>query len=53
MLLYLLCDACRAPSTRIIWPGYPGKEQALCDRCYLNTIKPIAGGEDPPAPTTH
>jgi hypothetical protein len=46
MLLYLFCDRCRAPSTRIIYPGWPGREAVYCARCYAATLKPIAGGAE-------
>jgi hypothetical protein len=40
MIHYLLCDKCRAPSTQILWPGYPYLEQALCTRCYEAAVRP-------------
>jgi hypothetical protein len=45
MIHYLLCDQCRAPSTQILWPGYPYKEQALCTRCYEASLRPAGETE--------
>jgi hypothetical protein len=45
MIHYLLCDKCRAPSTQILWPGHPYKEQALCTRCYEAAVRPVGETE--------
>jgi hypothetical protein len=53
MIHFLLCDKCRAPSTRIFWPGYPYKEQALCTPCYEALLRPCGETESrPTAPET-
>ncbi len=49
MLRYLLCDRCHVPSTVILHLGHPGKEQALCDRCYDLLMRPRASPTAQPA----
>ena len=52
MLFYLLCDHCRAPSTKLLYPGWPGKEASYCERCYAATLKPVAGGAESTSSTS-
>ena len=44
MLFYLLCDRCRAPSTRIVNFGWPGEEAVYCEACYAAALPTLADG---------